>query len=464
VPPVCEAGGIAAIKPQSPAEALTDTRTAIARASAGETIVLNVTYDLLEATVPDPAALPDAAPVEAAAPPAVRTEQINVVADFLQETFAVGRPVILAGDGAVQAGAGPALQRLGELTGSLLTTSLLARGLFEGDPYDLGVTGTFSTSIGTEFLRQADVVIAVGASLNSFTTFSGHLFPQARIIQIDADAGALGRFVEVEPELAIQGDAREVAEALVAELEARGHSATGYRRQEIRERLAAFDDAKDFSDQSLPDRIDPRTLFVELDRIFPRNRTLVIDPGHHCSFASRYLQVRGPGDFVWPFEAGSIGVGVGEGIGATLGSKPGTVGIAAIGDGGLMMGLADVETAVRYEVPVVFVCSNDQGLGAEVHFLDMIGQPTELAKHTMPDLAAVAVALGAEGFTVRTVEDLEALRERFTRPVEGPILVDCWVNPAIRGEWLEIAYGSKLKPAEDAEDAVAAAEVVAAAD
>jgi len=449
VPPTCAVGGIAAIKPQSPAEALTATGESIARASRGETIVLNVTYDLLEARAPETADLPEIVVPERPTPPAVEPRQIEVLADFLQETFAVGRPVIVAGDGAVRAGAAPALRRLAEQTGSLVATTLLARGLFADDPYDLGVAGTFSTSIATEYLRQADVVIAVGASLNAFTTFTGHLFPQARIIQIDADAAALGRHVEVEPELAIHGDARDVVEALVAELDRRGHAATGFRRDEIRERLAAFEDGADFRDQSLDDRIDPRTLMVELDRIFPENRTLVIDPGHHLSFATRYLRVPGPGNFVWPFQAGSIGVGVGEGIGATLGSVPGTVGIAAVGDGGLMMALADVETAVRYDVPVVFVCANDQGLGAEVHFLDMIGQPTELATHTTPDLAAVAVALGAEGFSVRTTADLEALRERFRRPVEGPILLDCRINPTIRGEWLEIVYGSKLTVPDD---------------
>jgi thiamine pyrophosphate-dependent acetolactate synthase large subunit-like protein len=438
--PTCAAGEIAAVKPRNAAEAVESTRASIARALRGETVVLNVTTDLLESPAPVAGddAREEAAP--AAAPP-VDPERLELVADLLQETWAVSRPVILAGAGAVRAGAAPALRRLGELTGALLATTLLARGSFDGDPFAIDVSGTFSTSLGAELLGQADTVIAVGASLNPFTTFAGTLFPQARVVQVDTDAAAFGRHLEVEPELALRGDAREVAERLVAELERRGHSSTGFRTPEVAERLASFDPLSDFSDRSLPGALDPRTLMAELDRILPRNRTVVVDPGHHCTFSTRYLRPASPQSFVWPFETGSIGVGVGEGIGATLGSTDGAIGVVAVGDGALMMALADVETAVRYRVPVVFVCSNDGALGAEVHFLDMIGQPTELATHSTPDLAAVAEALGAEGFAVRTLADLEPLRERFRRPLDGPVLLDCRVNPAIRGEGIEIVYG-----------------------
>lgn len=239
-----------------------------------------------------------------------------------------------------------------------------------------------------------------------------------------------------------------VVEALVAELERRNHVSQGYRTAEVAARLEAFDPLADFSDESVEDAIDPRTLMAELDRILPRNRTVVVDPGHHCTFATRYVRAPGPERFVWPFDAGSIGVGVGEGIGATLGSPDGAVGVVAVGDGALMMALGDVETAVRYRVPVVFVCSNDSALGAEVHFLDMVGQPTELATHTTPDLARVAEALGAEGLTIRTARDLTVVEERFQRPLNGPILLDCRVNPDVRGEGLEIVYGAYLAPSE----------------
>jgi len=104
------------------------------------------------------------------------------------------------------------------------------------------------------------------------------------------------------------------------------------------------------------------------------------------------------------------------------------------------MSIAEIETAVRYEVPVVVVICNDNGLGAEVHMLDVFRIPSEIATHTTPSFAAVAQAFGAEGYTVRTEADFAALEERFARPVTGPIVIDCVVNPRVRGDWVEALH------------------------
>jgi thiamine pyrophosphate-dependent acetolactate synthase large subunit-like protein len=163
-------------------------------------------------------------------------------------------------------------------------------------------------------------------------------------------------------------------------------------------------------------------------------------------FSARYLGVTRPEDFVLPIEAGSIGVGVGEAIGATF-ARPGVPCVLGVGDGGLMMALADLETAVRYACPLVVVVSNDMALGAEVVFLEFIGQTADLARHSTPSFAAVAQALGAEGYTVRSVEDLRRLAERFRRPLRGPVVLDCYVNPQVRFEAVGKLSGRTAAPA-----------------
>jgi acetolactate synthase-1/2/3 large subunit len=347
--------------------------------------------------------------------------------------------VILAGRGAVWSGAGPVLQRLGELTGAALTTSLLATPYFKDDPYYLGVCGTFTHSLGAEVITSADCVLAFGASLNFLQTFGGSLFPKARVIQVDVNEQALGRFVEVEPELQIRADARLTAEALVAELERRGHQATGLRSSDLGDRIASFDRAGEFREESLPDKIDPRTALIELDRILPRDRSVVVDPSHQLTFTAGYLRTERPEYFAFPVEGGSIGVALGEAMGAAF-ALPGTTSVAGIGDAGFMMCLGDVETAVRYRIPIVVIVVNDMGLGAEVHLLDVAGVPSAMATHTTPDFAKVAEALGAEGYTVKSKADLAALEERFKRPIEGPIVIDVRINPTIRGEWVELVH------------------------
>jgi acetolactate synthase-1/2/3 large subunit len=449
----CAAEGIPAIKLRDAPTATDDTRRAFTLAASGKTVVLNVPVDVLESEAESTTAGANSPVV--VNPRAPDPERIEVIADLLQETWAVSRPLIIAGRGAVLAGAGPALRRLGEVTGAALATTLLARSFFAGDEFDLGVCGTFASSLAIEMIVRADCILAFGASLNPLTTDGGSLFERTHIVQVDADERAFGRFLAVEPDLTVLADTRLAAEGLIAALERRGTGLRGVRTDDLRERIKAFDPCADFRDQSLPDQIDPRTLMIELDRILPRERTVVVDPGHHLSFSAKYLRVSRPQEFVFPVEAGSIGVGIGAAIGSAL-ARPDTATVLGVGDGGLMMALGDVETAVRYRLPLVIVVSNDMALGAEVHFLDLMGEPTELATHSTPSFAAVAEALGAEGHTVRSVDDIRALERRFHRPVDGPVVLDCYINPAIRGEWVDLVHSRRMQPTHPADRTVSA--------
>jgi acetolactate synthase-1/2/3 large subunit len=439
----CEAEGIAAIKLRDAVTAIADSRRAFALAASGTTVVLNVPVDVLEAEAEarseDASILPS---VPSATPRAPDDDQITVVADLLQEAWAVSRPIILAGRGAVRADAGTPLRRLGELIGAAFATTLPAVGLFAGEEYDLGLCGTFSTSVASEVITRSDCVLVFGASLHTFTTYGGSLLDRAQVIQVDDDERAFNRFVKVDPDLAVLADTRLAAEALVEKLEQRGVHRPGLRTAELRRRITDYAPTDDFRDQSLDDEIDPRTLMVELDLILPQDRLVIVDPGHHVTWSAKYLHVPRPQDFLMPIEFGSIGVGVGAAIGAAS-AYPMRTTVLGVGDGALMMALGDVETMVRYGLPVVIVVSNDLGLGAEVHYLDLIGEPSDLAKHSTPSFAAVAQALGGEGYTVRSIKDLAPLVTRFRAPIRGPIVLDCYINRQMRGDWVELAHGRR---------------------
>src|SRR4029453_4526793 len=91
------------------------------------------------------------------------------------------------------ADAGPALHRLGELTGAVLATSAVANGLFAGDPFSVGVSGGFASPTGQRLLGEGDVVIAFGAALNMWTPRHGGLIASdATVIQVDRDEAAIG--------------------------------------------------------------------------------------------------------------------------------------------------------------------------------------------------------------------------------------------------------------------------------
>ena len=90
-------------------------------------------------------------------------------------------------------GAGPALRRLGEVSGAVLATSAVANGLFAGDPFAVGISGGFASPTAQRLLAESDVVIAFGAALNMWTTRHGGLIgPSTTVIQVDRDEEAIG--------------------------------------------------------------------------------------------------------------------------------------------------------------------------------------------------------------------------------------------------------------------------------
>jgi thiamine pyrophosphate-dependent acetolactate synthase large subunit-like protein len=418
--------GIQVFKPLVGAAVVRETERALAHARSATGVLVLGRMLLLETAA---IAAPTHAPVEAVRPCAPDPELVNGVADLLQETWAVKRPLILAGRGALRAGAVPALARLGEITGAIVATTLPARESFHEQPYYVGVCGTYSTPVASELIAQSDCVLAFGAGLNKLTTYDNTMFRRALIVHIDATESAIGRFVDVE--LGIVADARLTAEALVAVLEARGHRFAGFRTRETAEAIARFDAGADVKEKSVPGAVDPRCLMLALDRMLPRSRVLCADGGQQPKFAIRYIGVERPENFLYTIDAGSIGLSLGVAIGAAV-ARPDSCVVAAMGDGAMMMSLADLETAVRLKLPMLVVVANDEAYGAEVCVLADLGMQTDLARIPCPSFAAMAEAMGAQAATVRTLADLTVVESWLRGPHDRPLVLDCRVNDAVR--------------------------------
>jgi thiamine pyrophosphate-dependent acetolactate synthase large subunit-like protein len=345
------------------------------------------------------------------------------------------RPAIIAGRGAVLAGAGPALRRLGELTGALLATSAVANGLFTGDPYDLGIAGGFASPTASRLLCDADVVLAVGASLNAWTTRHNTLFsPEAQVIQVDLDEEAVGAHRPID--LGLVGDARLTAEALIAALDDRD---SGARDAQLAHTIAAGRWRHEpYEETTAPDVLDPRTLSIALDDLLPTERTVAVDSGHFMGWPSMYLRVPDAFGFVFPQAFQCVGLALGNAIGAAV-ARPDRLTVAALGDGGALLALPEFETLGRLGLPILVVIYNDAAYGAEVHHFRPMGQAVDLAQFPDTDFAALACAAGCEGVTARSIADLEFLREWLARR-DGPMVVDAKVDPDICAEWLEEAF------------------------
>jgi acetolactate synthase I/II/III large subunit len=369
------------------------------------------------------------------APPAPNPSAIEAAANLLAQAE---RPAIIAGRGAVLADARDDLEALGQLTGAILATSAPANGLFAGLPFSLGISGGFASPLAAELLPQADAVLVVGASINHWTTKHGALIaPRAKVAQLDSDARAIGR--NRPADVAVLGDAQASVQALTAELERRSHASTGFRTTELAERIAAHRWADEpYEDAGTDEWIDPRTLTIELNKLLPTNRIISVDSGHFTGYPSMYLDVADPRSWLFVNGFQAVGLGLGNAIGAAI-ARPDLLTVAAIGDGGAFLSLAELETAARLKLTLLVLIYDDMAYGAEVHHFEPMGHDVSLVRFPDADLAAIATAAGAKAATIRNTDDLSVVEEWLANP-HGPLVLDAKVNPTICAEWLEEAF------------------------
>lgn len=331
------------------------------------------------------------------------------------------RPVVIAGRGSVDAGARKQLLDLADTLGAPVATTLKARGLFRGETFDLGVCGTVSSSVTAEIMGQADCLVVFGASLNRYTTSYGSLLDGKRVVQVDIDPDAIGRWYPVDAGVA--GDAAWVAELMQAALLELGHDARGLATSELADRLASHAPADEFIDGSTESVIDPRALMVWLNDVLPPDRTVVCDVGGFMEVPLRYLEVVEPRAHVLPAAFGSVGLAMGTAIGAAV-AEPGRPTLAVMGDGGWMMGgINGLDTAVSRGLDLVVCVLNDGGYGIEHRALVAKGTDPSIASMSWPSPCRVARSLGADSVEVTSKDDLREA-ERLLRERPRPVLID----------------------------------------
>jgi thiamine pyrophosphate-dependent acetolactate synthase large subunit-like protein len=152
-----------------------------------------------------------------------------------------------------------------------------------------------------------------------------------------------------------------------------------------------------------------------------------------------YLRVPDAHGFVFPQAFQCVGLALGNAIGAAL-ARPDRLTVAAVGDGGLLMALPELETLGREKPDLLVVIYDDAAYGAEVHHFRPMGIPVELAQFAPTDFAALAEAVGCRGITARTLEDLNGVREWLESGRDRPLVLDAKVDPDICAEWLEEAF------------------------
>ena len=219
-----------------------------------------------------------------------------------------------------------------------------------------------------------------------------------------------------------------------------GMTAAAERLNEIRERITtgARWDQTETEDLSVPGKVvDPRAVTKRLNELLPDQRIVSIDSGNFMGYPSQYLDVPDEFGFCFTQAFQAIGLGLYTAIGSAL-AQPERLPVLGTGDGGFLMAVQELETAVRYQIPLVVLVYNDAGYGAEIHHFTDQAHDTVAFPDT--DIAAIARGFGATGITVRDVGDLAAVTKWLDSSPTAPLVIDAKIANDGGSWWLAEAF------------------------
>lgn len=345
----------------------------------------------------------------------------NILDQAIGMIASARRPLILAGAGAVTAR--EQLIRLADRLEAPLATTLKAKGLFNGHPYNIDIFGTLSTPAAYDLIAQADCIVCFGTGLHDFTTDRGKLMKGKRIIQVDIEPTAIGG--GLHPDAALLADAGLTAETIVYWLDEAEIPASGFTRELDIKLLTAHPAGTGKAAEGCVNYVHS---LERLEQALPSDRVLVTDGGRFMTEVWCRISAPDPRSFVVTANFGSIGLGLQEAIGAGL-AAPGRPVVLFSGDGGFMMGgINEFNTAVRLGLDLIVIVANDSAYGAEhIQFLDRKMDPS-LTEFHWPSFAGIARSLGGQGIEVHSDAELEtALAAIETR--DRPLLIELRLDP-----------------------------------
>ncbi len=370
--------------------------------------------DVRHQTFPALPAGPDAASVEAAA-------------DAL---LSAKRAVAICGGGVVIAGAVEALRELSAMLDMPIATTVSGQGsIAETDPRAVGVVGSNGGVESTRaVVEEADLVLFVGCRAGSVTTERWrHPESGMRVVHIDSDPAVIG--ANYNTEVAIAADARLALEAIAAEMSRR--DASGSNAGAARAKAAWDAKLAAYAPLAVSDEmpIRPERVIATLQALLDNDAIVCADPGTPCPYFSAHYRWPSAGrHFITNRAHGALGFAMGAAMGAHIG-RPGVKTVAVMGDGSFGMSVGELETAIRYRMPITFITMSNSvygwikagqrsGFGARFHNVDF----------TRTDHAAVAAAYGLKNWRVEDPGKLETVLKEALE-ADGPTLVDIISQP-----------------------------------
>jgi thiamine pyrophosphate-dependent acetolactate synthase large subunit-like protein len=374
---------------------------------------------LLEHTVPEPTE-----------PAAYRNVVLPTCdAAQLDQAFALlaraERPVFVVGRGVLNEAATGAMTALAERTGIPVTALQYSPDAFPSThALALGALGRNGSGAANRTVPKADVIIAIGAHFDVFSTMYryGIFSERAKIVHHSSTPGQIGIVFPVA--LGVTGSTA----SFIAGLSERAAKAK-LDKSWVDVANACAEWNVELQGALRPDAEPIQAQFVAhmIRKVLPRDGLCIVDAGNGGKHVRSYFKSHEPGTFMGIDDWGSVGGALPMALGAKL-ARPDRPVLCASGDMGAMCNIGELETAVREKIPVVCVVFNDQGLGNERAFQqEHYGGRLYAVDYQNPDFGALARVFGAHGEQVRKPGDLEsALQRAFAsgKPAVIDVLID----------------------------------------
>jgi acetolactate synthase-1/2/3 large subunit len=346
---------------------------------------------------------------------------------FLEVLQKAERPVVIAGGGVRRSEAEEELVRFAEAFHVPVLASFRRHDVFPNNhPLYSGHLGLGTAPVILETVRKADVVISIGSRLSEVTTQDYSLIEaHHQLIHVDISPDTIGKVFS--PSLGMVSDVKAFLQVVNAHPNV--HSP-------LREAWCQVCRDRYVTASTLPEKGDTHSEHMDLKEVISvlqehagTQSTLTNDAGNFAGWLHKYFQFNEKGSYIGP-TSGAMGYGMPAALGAKLAS-PDKLVISLSGDGGMMMTLQELETAVRYKIPIIAIVVNNHMYGTirmhqERHY-------PERVVGTMlndVDFAAIAKGFGCQAYVVKETDQFRPTFEKALKDLEfGPVLIEVKQDP-----------------------------------
>ena len=327
------------------------------------------------------------------------------------------KPVILAGHGAMIAGAEAELMELASRTESPVTSTLLGKGVFpESHPLSVGMLGMHGTAYANKAICECDLLINVGSRFDDRIIGQAEKFcAQAKIIHIEIDSAEVGKMIV--PDVAVVGDAKVALTQLLPMIEQAD-------RPDWLEHINGYKKKYPLGYRK-QGGLRMQQVLDEIHELTNGEAIITTDVGQHQMWAAQFYLNEASFKWISSGGAGTMGFGFPAAIGAQFACPDETV-IAVAGDGGFQMTLCEIATAVIHKLPIKILVLNN-------HYLGMVRQWQELFFENResgvdlegnPDFVKLAEAYGCKGINIKRPADVKKKLQEALDYNDGPVLIN----------------------------------------